>query len=190
MSELATTQSIGIETLLPAGTWRVDPSHSSIEFGIKHLLITTVKGSFGAFTGSIVVGEDGTASATGVIGADSIDTNEAQRDEHLRSPDFFDTSGFPEIKFTSTSIGDVDGNGFRVDGELTIRGTTRPIELAAAYEGSAWDPWGNERIGITVRGQLDPTDYGVDWNQELEAGGNLLGDRVDFTASISAVREV
>ncbi len=146
-----------------------------------------MKGSFTAFTGSIVVAEDGTAHAEGVIGAESIDTNEPQRDEHLRSPDFFDAAGFPEIRFHSTSIGDVDGSDFRVAGELTIRGTTRPIELHASYDGQARDPYGNDRIGLTVRGRLDPTDYGVDWNQELETGGNLLGDRVDFTATISAV---
>jgi polyisoprenoid-binding protein YceI len=167
----------------------VDPSHSGIEFGIKHLLITTVKGTFTAFTGSIVVGEDGTARAEGVIGAESIDTNESQRDEHLRSADFFDAEGFPEIRFSSTSIGDVVGGDFRVVGDLTIRGATRPIELQASYDGRARDPYGNDRIGLTVRGRLDPSDYGVDWNQELETGGNLLGDRVDFTASISAVRE-
>ena len=100
MTQLATAPTIG--TLLPAGIWRVDPSHSSVEFGIKHLLITTVKGSFTAFTGSIVVAEDGSASAEGVIGSESIDTNEPQRDEHLRSPDFFDAAGFPEIRFRST----------------------------------------------------------------------------------------
>jgi polyisoprenoid-binding protein YceI len=189
MTEFATQSHSGVAALLPAGTWRVDPGHSAIEFGIKHLLITTVKGSFGAFSGSIVVEEDGTAGATGVIGAESVDTNEPQRDEHLRSSDFFDTAGYPEIRFESTTIGDVDGTSFRVAGDLTIRGTTQPIELAAAYEGAARDPYGNDRIGLTVRGQLDPNDYGVDWNQELESGGNLLGDRVDFTATISAVRE-
>jgi polyisoprenoid-binding protein YceI len=186
MTELATTS--GIAGLIPAGTWNVDGAHSSVEFGIKHLLITTVKGSFDSFEGTIDVGPDGTARAEGVIRAESIDTNEPQRDEHLRSTDFFDAAGFPEIRFASTEIGNVEGNSFRVAGELTIRGTTRPVELSATFEGSATDPWGNDRIGLIVSGQLDPNDYGVDWNQELESGGNMLGDRVDFTANISAVK--
>jgi polyisoprenoid-binding protein YceI len=124
-----------------------------------------------------------------VIAAESIDTNEPQRDTHLRSADFFDAAGFPEIRFESSRIGNVEGTAFTVAGDLTIRGVTRPIELEAAFEGTAKDPWGNDRIGLIVNGHLDPNDYGVDWNQELEAGGNLLGDRVDFTASVSAVRE-
>jgi hypothetical protein len=119
-----------------------------------------------------------------VIKSESIDTNEPQRDEHLQSADFFDAANFPEINFESTEIGGVDGTSFKVVGDLTIRGTTRPIELEATFEGAAKDPWGNDRIGLTVKGNLDPNDYGVDWNQELEAGGNLLGDRVDFTASV------
>ncbi|HEU5212092.1 MAG TPA: YceI family protein [Gaiellaceae bacterium] len=186
MTELATQSGVG--GLIPAGTWSVDGSHSTIEFGIRHLLITTVKGTFGNFEGTIEVAPDGAAKATGVIASESIDTNEPQRDEHLRSADFFDTATFPEIRFESIAIGGVEGTAFTVAGELTIRGITRPIELEAFFEGAARDPWGNDRIGLTVRGHLDPNDYGVDWNQELEAGGNLLGDRVDFTASISAVK--
>jgi polyisoprenoid-binding protein YceI len=187
MTQLATEP--GVAGLVPAGTWRVDNSHSTIEFGIRHLLITTVKGNFDKFEGTIEVAPDGAAKTKGVIKSESIDTHEPQRDEHLRSTDFFDAASFPEITFESSQIGDVDGSSFRVIGDLTIRGTTRPIELEATFEGAATDPWGNERIGLTVKGQLDPNDYGVDWNQELESGGNLLGDRVDFTASISAVKE-
>src|SRR4029077_12154546 len=122
------------------------------------------------------------------IASESINTNEAQRDTHLRSADFFDTATFPEIRFESTDIGKVQGTAFTVAGNLTIRGITRPIELEAAFEGSVKDPYGNDRIGLTVNGHLDPNDYGVDWNQELDSGGNMLGDRVDFTASISAVK--
>ena len=186
MTELATQS--GVAGLIPAGTWNVDGSHSTIEFGIRHLLITTVKGTFGNFEGTIEVAPDGVAKATGVIASESIDTHEPQRDEHLRSADFFDAATFPEIRFESTEIGRVDGTAFTVAGNLSIRGITRAIELEAAFEGTAKDPWGNDRIGLTVKGHLDPNDYGVDWNQELEAGGNLLGDRVDFTASISAVK--
>jgi polyisoprenoid-binding protein YceI len=173
---------------LPAGHWSIDAHHSGIEFGIKHLLITTVKGSFNEFEGSVDVGVDGSVTATAVIKTESIDTNEPQRDQHLRSVDFFDTAQFPEIRFESTSVEHVDGNRFRVVGDLTIREATRPIELDTELTGSAKDPWGNERIGLTLQGHLNPTDFGVDWNQELETGGNLVGDRVDFTANVSAVK--
>jgi polyisoprenoid-binding protein YceI len=173
---------------LPAGHWTIDAKHSGIEFGIKHLLITTVKGTFNDFEGSIDVGEDGSVAATAVIKTESIDTNEPQRDAHLRSTDFFDAASFPEIRFQSTSVEHVEANHFRVIGDLTIRGATRPIELDTELAGSAKDPWGNERIGLTLQGHLNPTDFGVDWNQELETGGNLVGDRVDFTANVSAVQ--
>ncbi|MFN2471214.1 MAG: YceI family protein [Gaiellaceae bacterium] len=187
MSQIETTAPAAQE-VISAGTWNVDPSHTTVEFGIKHLLITTVKGTFGDVQGTFEVAEDGTARAGGVIRAESIDTHEPQRDEHLRSGDFFDAAGFPEIRFESNHVGDFDGTSFKVIGDLTIRGETRELELDGAFEGAAVDPWGNDRIGITLRGRLDPNEFGVDWNQELEAGGNLLGDRVDFTASVSAVK--
>ena len=126
--------------LVPAGVWKVDPVHSSIEFGIRHLLITTVKGTFADFDGTIEIREDGTGHAVGTIRAASIDTREPQRDEHLRSPDFFDAGSFPEIHFESTYVGSGEGNAFRVVGDLTIRGVTRELELEARFEGSARDP--------------------------------------------------
>jgi polyisoprenoid-binding protein YceI len=174
--------------VLPAGHWTIDPAHSGIEFGIKHLLITTVKGSFNDFEGTIDVTDDSRVSAVAAIRAASIDTNEPRRDEHLRSGDFFAAEQFPEIRFQSTSVDHVEANRFRVAGDLTIKDVTRPLELEADLAGSAKDPWGNERVGLTLKGQLDPNDFGVDWNQELESGGNLIGDRVDFTANISAVK--
>jgi polyisoprenoid-binding protein YceI len=177
-------------TEIPAGTWRADPAHSSVEFGIKHLLITTVTGRFADVEGVVEVDASGPAKASATIRAESVDTNQPQRDEHLRSPDFFDSSGFPELRFESNRIEQVDGNRFRVRGEMTIKGTTREIELEAELTGLNRDPLGNDRLGLTIRGQLDPNDYGVDWNHELESGGNLIGDRVDFVANVSAVREV
>jgi polyisoprenoid-binding protein YceI len=185
---MGTVQTETTLTSLPAGVWNVDPAHSNVEFGIKHLLITTVTGSFGDFEGTIEVDESGKAKATGAIKAGSITTNAPQRDEHLRSSDFFDAESFPEIHFESRRIEHLDRSRFRVVGDLTIRGTTREVELEAEFQGANKDPWGNDRIGLAVRGELDPNDYGVDWNQELETGGNLIGDRVNFTANISAVK--
>jgi polyisoprenoid-binding protein YceI len=176
-------------TLVPTGTWNVDPSHSVVEFGIKHLMITTVKGNFDQFEGVLESHEDGTVVARGRVKTESIDTREPQRDQHLRSPDFFDVEHFPEMTFTSKQIEPTgEENRFHVTGELQIRDVTREIELEAVYEGSTRDPWGNERIGVTMSGRLAPTDFGIDWNVALEAGGNLLGDRVTFTLSISAVK--
>jgi polyisoprenoid-binding protein YceI len=185
---MSTVETQSTSTTLPVGTWNVDPAHSSVEFGIRHLLITTVKGNFGDFEGTIEVDESGVAKATGTIKAGSIDTNEEQRDQHLRSANFFDAESFPEIRFESKRIEHVDGARFRVIGELEIRGTAREIELEAEFQGENKDPWGNDRIGLVVSGELNPNDYGVDWNQELETGGNLVGDKVNFTANISAVR--
>ena len=170
------------------GRWAVDPAHSSIEFGIKHLLITTVKGGFGDFQGTVEVGAEGPTSASAVVRAESVDTRQAQRDEHLRSADFFGTEEFPEIRFESSRIEPLDPNRFLIAGKLEIKGTTRPFELEAELQGSAVDTYGNERLGIVLRGQLDPNDFGVDWNQELETGGNLLGDLVDVVVSVSAVK--
>ena len=178
-----------VVTRIPAGEWAVDPAHSSIEFGIKHLLITTVKGTFGNFEGTIQVADDGQAKAVGSIRAESISTNQGQRDQHLQSPDFFDVARFPELRFESTSIEHVAGNRFRVTGELTIKETTREIELEAELTGAARDPYGQDRIGLVLRGSVDPTDYGVDWNQELETGGNLVGDRAEFTVNVSAIKQ-
>jgi polyisoprenoid-binding protein YceI len=185
MTQVSTT---GTAPRLPSGHWTIDTHHSGIEFGIKHLLITTVKGSFNEFDGSVDVDDDGSIAATAVIRAQSVDTNEPQRDQHLRSGDFFDTEHFPEIRFQSTGVEYVEGNRFRVVGDLTIKDVTRPIELQTELAGSAKDPWGNERIGLTLTGHLNPNDFGVDWNQELESGGNLVGDRVDFTANVSAIK--
>jgi polyisoprenoid-binding protein YceI len=185
---VSSVQTEGTVATLPVGVWNVDPSHSNVEFGIKHMLITTVTGGFAEFEGTIEVGEGGETKASGTIRTASISTNQEQRDEHLRSPDFFDAESFPEIRFESNSIEHVDGATFRVAGRLTIREETRDVELEAEFTGANKDPWGNDRIGLAVRGELDPNDYGVDWNQELETGGNLVGDRVNFTANISAVK--
>lgn len=173
---------------LPAGRWTVDPAHSSIEFGIKHLLITTVKGAYGTFEGVVEVSDEGAARASAVVRAASIDTREPQRDEHLRSPDFFAADEFPEIRFESSLIEPLDPDRFRIVGDIEIKGTKRPFELEAHLEGAALDPWGNERLGLSLRGQLDPNEFGVDWNQELETGGNLVGDRVDVVVNVSAVK--
>jgi len=177
------------QTLVPTGTWNVDPAHTVVEFGIKHLMITTVKGNFSELEGSFVANDDGTVTAEGKVQTASVDTNEPKRDEHLRSADFFDAENFPEITFTSTGIEQVSGNHFTVHGDLTIRGVTRPFDWDTTVAGVVNDPWGNERVGIELHGTVNPADFGVDWNAELESGGNLVGDKADLTVNVEAVKQ-
>jgi polyisoprenoid-binding protein YceI len=186
MSARGTHGSAG--TLVPVGRWTVDKTHSSVEFGIKHLMITTVKGRFTDFDGAFEADESANVRAEARIRAASIDTGEEQRDQHLRSEDFFAADTYPEIAFRSTQVEPHDGNRFRVVGDLTIRDTTDQVELEATVSGVATDPWGNERVGLELRGEIRPSDFGVDWNQVLETGGTLLGDRVQITADVSAVK--
>ena len=132
-------------TPLTTGTWTVDPTHSSVGFQVKHMGLATVKGFFSDFEGKLEVGEDGTITASGTVETASVNTRNAQRDEHLRSPDFFDAERNPQISFRSTAIEPVDAETYRIAGELTIAGTTKEIELEAELGGSDVDPWGNTR---------------------------------------------
>jgi polyisoprenoid-binding protein YceI len=175
---------------VPTGTWRVDPDHSSVEFEIKHMMIATVRGRFKEFEGTLVAAEDiADSRAYGTVKVASIDTNQPDRDAHLRSPDFFDAERYPEIRFESTRIEPHGGPEFRVVGNLTIRDVTREIELAATVEGAKRDPWGNERVGVAARGSINRTDFGLRWQQALETGGFLLGEEVKIHVDVSAVRQ-
>ena len=177
-----------ISPVLTQGTWNVDPSHSSVEFRVKHLGLATVKGLFDDFTGSLEVADDGSLTASGVVQAKSLSTRSAQRDEHLRSADFFDTENHPEITFRSTSIEAVDGDTYNVTGDLTIRGTTNEVVLEAVTQGTDQDPWGNTRVGLEVSGEINREDYGLTWNQALESGGVVVGKKVKIQLDISAVK--
>lgn len=182
--------SIGIEqtgAIVPEGTWQVDPAHSSVEFHVKHMMIATVKGRFTAFEGTLEAGEKG-AQASGTVQVASIDTHEPKRDEHLRSPDFFDVAAYPEIRFQSSRIEPGQGESFRIVGDLTIKGINRAVELAATVQGAGRDPWGNERIALEARGEIDRKDFGLTWNQVLESGGFLVGDKVKILVDVSAVK--
>ena len=172
------------------GTWAVDPTHSSVEFSVKHLGIATVKGVFREFAGTLEIGEDVAASrASGTVQVASVDTNEAQRDEHLRSPDFFDVATYPELTFASTAIRPVDEDVFEIDGELTLHGVTKPMTLTAEVQGFEQDPWGNQRVGLEVTGQLKRSDYGMTFNQALGSGNVLVSDMVKLSLDISAVKQ-
>jgi polyisoprenoid-binding protein YceI len=167
-------------TAIPAGTWTADPAHSTFEFGVRHMGIATVKGRFTEVAATLVGGDQ--PALAGTIAVASVDTHDETRDGHLLSPDFFDAERFPEAHFESTLVGPD-----RVVGLLTLKGVTREIELAARVEGPGTDPWGNERLGLELEGEIDRHDFGVSWNTPLPDGGFLVGDRVRLTASFSFV---
>jgi polyisoprenoid-binding protein YceI len=174
---------------VPTGIWRVDPTHSSVEFEIKHMMIATVRGRFTEFEGTIEAAEDlADSRVQGRVAAASIDTNEPTRDEHLRSADFLDVEHYPYITFESTRIEPLGGPEYRLTGTLTIKDQTREISLDGRVEGAEQDPWGNERVGIRVRGSIDRREFGLTWQQLLETGGFLLGDEVRVLVDISAVK--
>ena len=174
--------------LIPTGTWTVDPGHSSVEFSVKHMGIANVRGKFTEFEGTLEMKEELAASrARGSLKVASIDTGEAQRDEHLRSPDFFNVEEFPEITFESTRVEAVDEESSRVYGNLTMHGVTHEIKLEVLIQGTDTDPWGNTRAGLEVVGKLKRSDWDMKFNQALGSGNVLVGDRVAVTLDISAV---
>jgi polyisoprenoid-binding protein YceI len=169
--------------------WNIDSAHSGITFSIRHMVFSKVRGRFLSYTGAIQLDDDDLSRSwvEVTIRAASIDTGNAQRDTHLRSADFFDVERFPELRFRSTRVEDTGGGRLRVIGELTIRDTTREVALDAERAGRGVDPWGNERIGLVAKTSLDRKDFGLAWNQLLEAGGVLVGDRVDIELDVQAV---
>jgi polyisoprenoid-binding protein YceI len=175
---------------VPPGTWTVDPIHSSVGFKIKHMMIATVRGQFSEFEGTIVAAEDDPAHShvMGSVKVASIDTGNADRDAHLRSPDFFDADRYPDITFESTRIRHIDGGTFSLAGDLTVKDVTREIEMEARVEGAATDPWGMQRVGVSVRGTINRTDFGLKWQERLAAGGMLVGEDVTIQIDISAIR--
>ncbi|HEX3692528.1 MAG TPA: YceI family protein [Solirubrobacteraceae bacterium] len=173
---------------IPSGTWKVDPVHSSVEFHVKHLGIATVKGQFKDFEGTLEVDADG-VHASGSVQVASVDTREPQRDEHLRSADFFEVERFPLIEFASTAIRPVDDEDFEIDADLTIHGVTRPVTLKATVEGTETDPQGNERVGVSATAQIDRSDFGMKFNAALGSGNLVVSDKVKILVEVSAIRQ-
>lgn len=170
-------------------TWKIDPAHTHVEFAVKHMMISTVKGRFSEVTGEIQL-DEGNLSNSKVnidVNVASIDTREPQRDTHLRSADFFDVDKFPKISFRSTAIeGTLDE--FRLTGDLTIHGVRRPVTFDVTHEGRGKDPWGGERIGFSATGKIKRSDFGLTWNAALETGGFLVGDDVKISLDVEAVK--
>jgi polyisoprenoid-binding protein YceI len=171
-------------------TWTVDASHSLLEFAVKHMMITTVKGRFGAVTGTVTIPEgDLLGAAVNIeIDATSIDTRNEQRDSHLKGADFFDCAQFPTITFTSTKV-EKAGDEYLLTGDLTMHGVTRPVTLTVTDEGEGKDPWGGQRRSFAATGRLDRRDFGLEWNAALEAGGMLVSNDVKLNVELQLVRQ-
>ena len=183
----ATTATTTTPTLT---TWTIDPAHSHLEFAVRHLMISTVKGRFGVVEGTIRTDEATPAKAdvSVTIEAASIDTREAQRDAHLKSADFFDVETFPTLTFTGGRIAAVSGDRFTLTGDLTIHGVTREVTLDVTAEGRGKDPWGGERAGFSAHTRIKRSDFGLTWNQLLETGGFAVGDEVKITLDVELVK--
>ena len=177
-------------TTAPAvGHYQIDPSHSVVEFVVRHLGLAKVRGRFNEFEGKIVVADDiAESSVTVAIQAASIDTRDAGRDEHLRSPDFLDAANNPTLDFRSTAVRQ-QGGTWKVDGDLSVAGQARPVTLDVEFEGSATDPWGGARIGFSAGTKINREDFGLTWNQALETGGWLVGKEVKIELGVEAIKQ-
>lgn len=169
--------------------WKLDPTHSTVEFSAKHLMITTVKGRIADIEGTIYTNENDpkSSSVDATLKTASIDTRTDQRDQHLRSADFLNVEQYPEIKFRSTRI-EGSKQEFKLTGDLTIRDMTRPITLDVTFEGETKDPWGGNRVGFSATGKIDRREFGLTWNQLLETGGVAVGNEIKLGLEIQAVR--
>jgi polyisoprenoid-binding protein YceI len=177
-----------LPTLLEPGTWDVDRDHSNVEFVARHLL-SRVRGRFSDFSGVITVAPEATLSKVEVeIDAASIDTHQPDRDAHLRSPDFLDAEQFPKLAFASTSVRERSEPGrYEVDGDLTIRGVTKPVTLDVEFLGWSDDPWGGKRAGFSAATEIDRHDFGANWNLVVETGGVVVGKKVQIELEVEAI---
>ncbi len=174
-------------------TWVLDPTHSEVQFKIKHLMITNVTGSFNIFTASAETeGEDFTkAKVSFTADVNSISTNNEQRDAHLKAADFFDAEKFPEIKFVATKAENVDSDGsYEMYGDLTIRDVTKNVKLSVEFGGVVKDPYGNTKAGFTINGKINRKDFGLTWSAVTEAGGVVVSDEVRIAAEIQLIEQV
>jgi polyisoprenoid-binding protein YceI len=176
--------------IVPPGRWNVDPAHSSLGFAVRHMGIATIRGRFAEFDGTLDVAPAlADTSARGEVIVASIDTNDDQRDAHLRSPDFFDVERYPDILFYSKRIEAIDEESSQIFGELTMHGVTREVKLEVVVSGVEEDPWGKMRVGLEGVGVINRSDFDMKFNQALGSGNMLIGNRVSISLDISAVRE-
>jgi polyisoprenoid-binding protein YceI len=171
--------------------WALDPTHSEIQFKVKHMMISTVSGEFTKFDASLQTEGDDITTGSVQFSADidSINTKNEQRDGHLKSPDFFDAAQFPQLSFTSTAIRAKSGGDYVLEGNLTLRGVTKPVSLDVVYEGSIKDPFGHTRAGFEINGKINRRDFGLTWSAVTEAGGLVVSDEVRLIANVEFVAQ-
>ncbi len=177
----------GLEVPL-AGTYTLDKSHSTVGFVVRHLMVSKVRGSFGDFEGTITVAEEPSQSGvTATIQTATVDTRDEQRDGHLKSPDFFDAAQFPTMSFASTKVVPVRGSDWKVEGDLTIRGVTKPVVLDVEFNGAGGDPYGGKRFGFSASTEIDRDEFGMTFNMALETGGVMVSKNVKIEIEGEAV---
>lgn len=172
---------------LPTATWAIDPIHSTIGFAVRHLGITTYRGSFPGAAGGIETRDGAIAAVQGTIRVADLVTQDANLTGHLLTPDFFDAATYPEAGFVSTAVEQGDDGSLRISGDLTLRGVTRPVELVGEVEGVGQDAYGNTKLGLTVRGVIDRTEFGVSWNAPLANGALAVAEKVKLELDVQAV---
>jgi polyisoprenoid-binding protein YceI len=172
--------------------WTIDPAHSSVGFKVKHLMISNVQGSFKEFDGvAVTKGNDfSTASISLSIKTSSIDTEATDRDNHLKSPDFFDASNFPTITLDGTKLRDLGDDTYELTGDLVMKGISKKVIMSVEYGGLMTDPWGNVKAGFSISGKLNRKDWGLNWNAALEAGGVLVGDEIKIVGDVQLIKTV
>ena len=179
---MTTTISTKPDTIIPAGTWHADASHSTVEFAVKHMGFATIRGRLLDFDATVVGGDQ--PEIRGSVRVDSVVTHDENRDGHLKSPDFFDPERYPEATVVATELGEDT-----LTADVTLHGVTRPVEFGYSISGPNGDPWGNERIGLDLEGEIDRNEFGVSWNAPLPGGGFLVDDTVRLIASFSLIKE-
>jgi polyisoprenoid-binding protein YceI len=184
-----TTQPTQAGITIPAGTWIVDPIHSSIGFEVKHFGISTFRGRFTGYEGGIETGDGSLERVKGTVQVESVDVKDPQLAGHLQQEDFFDAANTPEITYSSTGVRQLDGERFELTGDLTIRGVTRPVILEVTVDGAGRDPLGNERISLVGNGEIDRTEFGLSYNDTMDNGVLLVGEKVRLVLSVEAAKE-
>ncbi len=187
MTDTRTPSISDIPGLVP-GTWSIDPTHSDVSFSVRHMMVSKVRGTFRRFDAELVIAENlSDSSVNATIDVGSFDTGNAERDAHIRSADFLDLERYPTMTYRSTAI-HPEGDRFVVDGELTLHGVTRPVALQLEVGGVTTDPYGNLRLGVSATTEINRRDFGIDVSMPLEAGGVVVGDKVNITLDIAAIR--
>lgn len=170
--------------------WAIDPTHSEIGFKVKHMMFTNVSGKFGTYDATIETDADNFENASMEFSADinSIDTNNADRDNHLKSADFFDADNHPKLTFKASSFSKIDGHNYELTGDLSIKGITKNVKFPVEFSGLMKDPWGNTKAGLNIEGKINRKDWGLNWNSALETGGVLVGEEVKLSIELQLIK--